>query len=121
MFRRREPDVIVDQVVDQVERAKEELVRAVPSPRGVPGRPIAEAILVFEEALRRASDLVASGDALDPALRTSFGSAIAESLRRAERVRLEAPPLDYETLVTLLGDLIAPLDAFRAVEHPGRG
>jgi hypothetical protein len=119
MFRRREPDV-VDRIVAEVERAKDELVGAVPSPRGVPGRPIAEAILAFEEALRRASDLVASGEALDPGLRTTFGSAIAESLRRAERVRLEAPPLDYETLVTLLGDLIAPLDAFRAVEHPRR-
>jgi hypothetical protein len=120
MFRRREPDVAVDRIVDEVERAKEELVAAVPSPRGVPGRPIAEAILAFEEALKRASDLLASDDALDPALRTSFGSAVAESLHQAERVRLEAPPLDYETLVTVLGDLIAPLDAFRAVEHPRR-
>jgi hypothetical protein len=112
-------DGLVDGVVDEVERAKKDLVAAVPSPRGVPGRPIAEALLAFEEGLRRASDMLTSVEGIDPFLRTLEG-ALTESLRRAERVRLEAPPLDYETLVTLLGDLMAPLNAFAAVEPPSR-
>jgi hypothetical protein len=118
MFRGR--DTLVDGVVDHVERAKEDLVAAVPSPRGIPGRPIAEALLAFEEGLHRASDLLASVDAIDPSLRRTLEGALTESLRRAERVRLEAPPLDYETLVTLLGDLMAPLGAFAVVEPPSR-
>ena len=41
-------------------------------------------------------------------------AAIQESLERAERLRLEAPPLDYEGLVGALADLLAPLDVLDA-------
>ncbi|HEX2026166.1 MAG TPA: hypothetical protein VHH92_07200 [Actinomycetota bacterium] len=117
MFRRRARDDVMDPLIDEVERAKEELVSAVPSPRGVPGRPVAEALLAFEERLRSASSQLASMDGVSSSLRRSLENALTESLRRAERVRLEAPPLDYETLVTLLGDLMAPLDAFGTVDR----
>ena len=105
MFRRRARDrqQPVDRVLDRVERAKADLVSAVPSPRGVPGRPLAEALAAFEEGLVEAA---ASADAPEP-----WRAAIGASLGRAERLRLEAPPLDYEGLVDALADLLAPLDA----------
>jgi hypothetical protein len=98
-------------VLALVERAKEELVSALPSPRGVQRVPLAEALFRFErdlgyaveemEGRRRAGDVWRAGrDALD------------ESLGRAERLRLEAPELDYEGLVAVLAELIDPLEAF---------
>jgi hypothetical protein len=94
-----------------VEEAKRELLTAVPSPRGIPGRHLAEALLGFEERLREAADLI-RGRTYPPASEDELASAIGESLRRAERLRLEAPALDYEGLVGTLADLIEPLDAF---------
>ena len=104
MFRRRtlgreEPH---DRVLERIERAKADLVAAVPSPRGVPGRPLADALAAFEDGLREA---VARPDVSE-----RWRTGIDESLRRAERLRLEAPVLDYEGLVTALADLIEPLD-----------
>jgi hypothetical protein len=39
-------------------------------------------------------------------------SALDRSLAEAERLRHEAPELDYEGLVAVLGDLMDPLEAF---------
>lgn len=86
----------------RIERAKEDLVSAVPSPRGAPGRPLAEALLAFEEGLREAA-LTAD----EPA---RWRAAVEEALRRAERLRLNAPELDYEALVAELAHLLDPLD-----------
>ena len=98
--------------LELVEQAKEALVAAVPSPRGVSRTPLAEALLAFEEFLREASshaDVHADSAAID------------EALRRAERLRLDAPELDYEGLVDALADLLAPLDAFDdAARDPGQ-
>ena len=101
--KREEPH---DHVLDRVERAKADLVEAVPSPRGVPRRPLAEALAAFEEGLREAAALA------DPP--AAWRTAIDESLRRAERLRLDAPELDYEGLVAVLAELMAPLDALDA-------
>lgn len=95
----------MERVLDRVERAKADLVEAVPSPRGVPGRSLAEALASFEDGLREAAS---AGD-----LPAGWRAAIRESLDRAGRLRLESPPpLDYEGIVTALADLMAPLDAF---------
>lgn len=105
MFRRRgsrQPSRL-DRVLARIERAKADLVSAVPSPRGIPGRPLAEALLAFEEGLR---DVVISLD--EP---TGWRAAVDESLRRAEKLRLEAPALDYEGLVEALADLMEPLES----------
>ncbi len=91
----------------EVERAKAALVAAVPSPRGAVRRSVAEAVLEFEEALREADDRLGSSE-LDERCR----AGIREALRRAERLRLEAPELDYESLVAVLGDLMHPLEVF---------
>ena len=96
----------LDPALTRIERAKADLVEAVPSPRGVPGRPLADALVAFEEGLREAAA------SLEAASRQEWRAAVDESLRRAERLRLEAPALDYEGLVTVLADLMAPLDAF---------
>ncbi len=44
-------------------------------------------------------------------------AGIRVSLERAERLRMDAPPLDYEALVAALGDLMAPLEAFGEAER----
>jgi hypothetical protein len=101
--RAREQPSPVEPVLAMIERAKANLVSAVPSPRGVPGRPLAEALLAFEEGL---SDAAGS-----PNVPAPWRSALDESLRRAERLRLDAPELDYEGLVEVLAGLLAPLEA----------
>lgn len=95
----------LDVVLARIERAKADLVTAVPSPRGIPGRPLADALLAFEEGLR---------DAASPDVPEGWRTAIDESLRRAERLRLEAPSLDYEGLVGVLAALMEPLGALEA-------
>jgi hypothetical protein len=101
----------VTAVVAAVEEAKRELLTAVPSPRGIPARQIADALLGFEERLREASEIIRAGDP-SSGTRQAHVVAIEEALRRAERLRLDAPALDYEALVAILADLIEPLDVF---------
>jgi hypothetical protein len=119
--RRRAPaDPAVDRVLGAVEQAKEALIASVPSPRGVPRRAVADAVLEFEDGLRRASAELRVWSHAPAAFRRSCADAIDESLRRAERLRLEAPPLDYEGLVSILGDLLAPLEVFADVDRQRR-
>lgn len=103
-------------MVEIVEAAKADLVRAVPSPRGVPGRPLADSVAAFEDGLRRAAAELDGWAARDD-IRHSCRSGIEASLAGAERLRLEAPTLDYEGMVTVVGDLIAPLDVFSGAER----
>ena len=116
MFRRRAIDPSIDRTIDVVERAKVALVAAVPSPRGVVNRSLAEAVLAFEDGLRRAETEMKRWPRGSDHVRRICEAAIEESLRRAERLRLEAPALDAEGLITVLGDLIAPLDTFSEAE-----
>jgi hypothetical protein len=100
------------EVVERIEHGKAALVSAVPTARR-PGTPLAEALDAFEQALRLARDEME--DWRTPETEGSWqacSKALDEARRRAERLRLEAPSLDYEGLVMTLGDLIAPLDAF---------
>jgi hypothetical protein len=99
-----------ERVLMLVETAKARLVEARPSPRGVQRTSLAEALIAFETHLRDAAAAMEDGDDRW----TSLVGAVEESLRRARRLRLEAPPLDYESLVTILGDLMSPLDVFEA-------
>ena len=120
MFRRRAIDPSIDRTIDMVERAKVALVAAVPSPRGVVNRSLAEAVLAFEDGLRRAETEMKRWPRGSDHVRPICEAAIEESLRRAERLRLEAPALDAEGLITVLGDLIAPLDTFSEAERTFR-
>jgi hypothetical protein len=118
MRRRREPvDPALEGILTAVEAAKDGLVAAVPSPRGAPGRPLAEAVAAFEDGLRDARSRLDGWTGGRDDVRRSCMEAIDGSLARAERLRLDAPTLDYEGLVAVLGDLIAPLDAFAGVDR----
>jgi hypothetical protein len=117
MFRRRAVDLSIDRTIDVVERAKVDLIAAVPSPRGVVDRSLAEAVLAFEDGLRRAATEMERWPEDSDHVRRICRAAIEESLGRAERLRLEAPALDLEGLLTVLGDLIAPLDTFAEAER----
>ncbi len=108
-----------DALLHRVELAKAELVAAVPSPRGVPGRPLAAALLAFEEGLREAAADLDRWPRPDAPV-ADCREAVDESLRRAERLRLQAPDLDHEGLLAQIAELLAPLDAFGAMDRRGR-
>lgn len=91
---------------------------AVPSPRGLQAVPLADALFRFENGLRLAAgELADLPGGRGPDAWRACRDGLEESLRRAERLRLEAPVLDYESLVAALGELMDPLDAF-ADERP---
>jgi hypothetical protein len=101
-----------------VEKAKDALVAAVPSPRGKQRRTVAEAVLEFEAETREAATLMDRWHR--PEVESEWRACvegIEEALRRAERLRLDAPPLDYEGLVAALAELIAPLEVFADAQH----
>lgn len=106
-----------EDVVATLERGKAALVRAVPSPRGEPG-PLAESLRSFEEALAEARSAMEPWRT--PTTERMWRACLAgleASARRAERLRLDAPALDYESLVTVLGDLLAPLEVFEDTDR----
>jgi hypothetical protein len=99
MFRRRRlpehlggPYRAFAAIMPPLERAKAALTESVPGTR-LPGRPLAETLLEFEEGLRQ----VAAGmDAWrTPEIEEAWVIALAaldEARSLAERVRIEAPP-----------------------------
>lgn len=104
--------------VEPLERGKAALTRSVPGTR-LPGRPLAETLLVFEECLHEAEremdawrvpEVEREWLAADEAIRTCLGLC--------ERLRLEADmPEGFEALIATIGDLMAPLQAFEDVER----
>jgi hypothetical protein len=124
--RRRSDDRSRDQrafalVAAHVEEAKGALLEAVPGPRRPPA-PLAPALAAFEEGLRKAREAM-SGWVPDEReeVRERCAEALGETARRAEWLRLEAPEMDFESLVLVLGDVMAPLDVFVEAEHALRG
>jgi hypothetical protein len=102
-----------DALVPTLERAKAALTQSVPGTR-LPGRPLAETLFEFEQGLRE----VRAGmdgwrcDELEVAWEEA-GRGLEEALALAERVRTEvADPGAFEGLIGLIGDLLAPLEAF---------
>jgi hypothetical protein len=120
--RRRDPgELAFEAVATHVEAAKEALLAAVPGPRRPPA-PLAPALAIFEEEIRRArASLEGWGGAATGEIRATCEAALDEAARRGEWLRLEAPTLDFESLVIVLGDLLAPLDAFVDAERALRG
>jgi hypothetical protein len=96
-----------------LERAKSALLASVPGTR-LPGRALAETLLEFEEGLREVRAGMESWRA--PEVQDAWSRAnrsLDEAIRSAEHVRLAAsPPEGFEGLIGLVGDLIAPLEAF---------
>ena len=109
-------------VMDRVERGSAALTESVPSTR-FGGRPLADTLLEFEEAL----DEAAAGM---PAWRrpeveeawTRADAGLRTARQRAELVRTEAPDLGgFEGLIGLIGDLLAPLEVFAAAAEAFAG
>jgi hypothetical protein len=96
-----------------LERAKSALLASVPGTR-LPGRPLVETLLEFEEGLREVRAGMESWrvpEVQDPWSRAN--RSLDEAIGRAEHVRLAASaPEGFEGLIGLVGDLIAPLEAF---------
>lgn len=111
----RGPYAAFEAIVPPLERAKAALTESVPGAR-LPGRPLAETLLEFEEGLH---EVRAGMDAWRvPEVEetwTASGAGLDGALGMAERLRLEADvPVGFEALVGTIQDLIAPLEAFEA-------
>ena len=108
-----ERHVAFEEVLSEVERAKSALTDAVPGSR-VPGRPLAEAVLAFEDGLRSAAEGMDRWRAPEVErewLQASDG--LRASLALAERLRTEAAePAGFEGLIGSIGELLAPLETF---------
>jgi hypothetical protein len=102
-------------LVPGLEAAKSALLDAVPGTRR-PGRPLAEALLEFEEGLRAVRsrmDLWRAPEVEDAWRAAADG--LQTALDRAEGLRTQAPePGGFEGLVGLVSGLLEPLEAFRA-------
>jgi hypothetical protein len=104
--------------VEPIERGKAALTESVPGTR-LPGRPLAETLLEFEEGLREGR----SGMPLwrVPEVEEQWraaGAALEASLSMAENLRLAGEmPEGFEALIGMIGDLMAPLEAFGAAEE----
>ena len=95
-----------------VEEAKAALVATVRMGR-VEGIPLAEGLAGFESLLRRAAAGMPAWRSPDTeSAWVACDGAVAESLRRAERLRLEGSPRGYEELIAEVDRLLEPLDAF---------
>ena len=120
VFRRRvlpaelgEPFGAFCRLIPALERAKAALTASVPGTR-LPGRPLAETLLEFEEGLRevgRAMNEWRSPEVEDVWLLASEG--LDEALALADRVRTQGvEPAGFGQLIGLIGDLLEPLGAF---------
>lgn len=102
--------------IGPLERGKAALTTSVPGTR-VPGRPLAETLLEFEEGLREAQ--AGMPDWRVPEVEDEWQAAdasLAECRTMCERLRLQADmPEGFESLIATIGDLMAPLEAFEAV------
>ena len=104
-----------EELVPALERAKAALTESVPWTR-LPGRPLAETLWEFETGLREVRDHMESWRAPQVSAQWVAASAgLDEALTLAERIRTEADaPVGFEALIGVIGDLLAPLEAFEA-------
>lgn len=97
-------------VVASLERGTSAIRQSVPSTRYA-GRPLPDTLAEFEREARERMEAWRT-----PQLKaewTAANSGLKESLAVAERIRLQAPdPGGFEGLMGLIGDLLAPLEAF---------
>ena len=104
--------VTFGQVIAALERAKEALVAAAPGRRG-PGVQLAEALWGFETGIEEARNQMAGWRTAETEeVWRSCLSALDQSARSAEELRLGAPPEGYEELYARLAELMEPLEAF---------
>jgi hypothetical protein len=117
--RRRLPDDLraaldaFEALAPALDRVRAVLTESVPGTR-LPGRPLAETLLEFEDGLREVRAGMPAWRAPEVEEHWLAASAgLDEALALADRVRTQAPdPGGFEGLIGLIGDLLAPLDAF---------
>ncbi|MEA2580857.1 MAG: hypothetical protein QOE83_1749 [Actinomycetota bacterium] len=99
----------------EVEAGKEALAGVMPTTR-LPGRPLPDALLEFEDRSARAAELMASWHA--PAVEaewTACDRGLAEARDRAKRFREDGPDLGgFEGLIWAVEQLMSPLESFEA-------
>ena len=102
-------------VVEEVEAAKDGMTSTVPTTR-LPGTPLPDALLDLEVHLGRAKELMPAWRHPDVASDwRACDEGIDESLRRATKLREEAPDLGgFEGLIWAVDQVLAPLEAFEA-------
>jgi hypothetical protein len=113
------PASAFDDLLPKLGRAEAALTGSVPGTR-LPGRPLAETLSEFEDGLREVRDGMDAWRSPDIEPEWEACSrGLDETLALADRVRTEgAQPEGFEGLIGLIGDLLAPLDAFeRASER----
>jgi len=102
-------------VLDEVEAAKAALVGVMPTTR-LPGTPLPDALLEFEERTAQAVELMAGWRA--PELLGEWeacDSGLTEARERARRFREEGPELGgFEGLIWAVEELMAPFEPFEA-------
>lgn len=122
--RRRLPEPLVpayeafEAVLAEVEPAKAALSSVMPTTR-MPGRPLTDAVLEFEERLTRAGDAMPRWCVIELDREWSAcDTGVAEALDRARRLRERAPDLGgFEGLIWAAGELLAPLEPFEAADR----
>ena len=107
------PAKAFDDLLPPLERARAALTGSVPGTR-LPGRPLAETLSEFEDGLREVRDGMDAWRSADVEPEwEAFSRGLDEALEFADRVRTEGvQPEGFEGLIGLIGDLLAPLDAF---------
>jgi hypothetical protein len=109
------PFAAFSDVLAEVEPAKAALAEVMPTTR-LPGRPLPDAMLAFEEHLRRAKERMPTWRA--PALEEAWrrcDDGVAGSLARARRFREDPPAIEgFECLLWAVGELLEPLEPFGA-------
>jgi hypothetical protein len=105
-------------IMENVDRAHAALTEAAPSTRFA-GRPLPDALVDFEEALRSAQARMETWrrPELEPEWERC-SEALRSSLALAERLRVEAPDIPgFETLIGTIDSLVAPLEAFEDADE----
>jgi hypothetical protein len=101
------------EVLEHLEPAKAALTEVMPTTR-MPGRPLPDALVEFEEGLERAEALMTGWRA--PDLDGEWlvcQRGLIEARDRARRFREDAPDLGgFEGLIWTVEELMAPLDGF---------
>jgi hypothetical protein len=113
------PASAFDDLLPLLGRAEAALTGSVPGTR-LPGRPLAETLSEFEDGLREVRDGMDAWRSPDIEPEWEACSrGLDETLALADRVRTEGAQREgFEGLIGLIGDLLAPLDAFeRASER----
>src|SRR4051812_28418269 len=90
------------------------MVKAVPSARA-PGRPLADALFAFETDLAGAISAMPQWrtEAVEPEW-AACRAGLDQAKEGAERLKMSASELGFESLIGTVGELIAPLEPFEA-------